>query len=158
MVAGTNRSSQQPRARHSIGQSARQEWRSDDDPRLVDLYFATNREVKEDVTSSEGTVTAEGLTVERGDRLRFGVVRVHIPDDHKIGQIKLLGGISIFGWNIISDAIDAKKHFFIRSRQIVSREQMGVVCSSQQMRSSLSTASTPALTMPLSAWPRSYGT
>jgi esterase/lipase superfamily enzyme len=95
----------------------------DYDPRLVDLYFATNREVNKDEMSAEATLSAEGLTGERGDSLRVGVVRVHIPDDHKIGQIKLPGGISVFGWKITTDAIDPKKHFFIRSRELLSREQ-----------------------------------
>jgi esterase/lipase superfamily enzyme len=95
----------------------------DYDPRLVDLYFATNREVKKVAISAEATLSAEELTGERGDSLRFGVVRVHIPDDHKIGQIKLPGGISVFGWKITTDAIDPKKHFFVRSRELLSREQ-----------------------------------
>jgi esterase/lipase superfamily enzyme len=95
----------------------------DHDPRLVDLYFATNREVKKDAVSAEATLSAEELTGERGNSLRFGVVRVHIPDDHKIGQIKLPGGISVFGWKITTDEIDPKKHFFIRSRELLSREQ-----------------------------------
>ncbi len=95
----------------------------DDDPRLVDLYFATNREVKENDKPTQATLSAEDFTGERADRLRFGVVRVHIPDDHKIGQIKLPGAISLFGWTIRQEEIDPKKHFFIRSRQLLSREQ-----------------------------------
>ena len=93
----------------------------DRDPRTVDLYFATNRKVNKKETSKTAILLDRAFTGERDDGLNFGVVRVRIPEDHKVGTIRLPGGISIFGYQ--TDPFDPKRHFHIRSRQLVTRAE-----------------------------------
>ena len=93
----------------------------DRDPRTVDLYFATNRKVNKSETSKTAILSDRAFTGERDDGLNFGVVRVRIPEDHKVGTIRLPGGISIFGYQ--TDPFDPKRHFHIRSRQLVTRAE-----------------------------------
>ncbi len=89
--------------------------------RTVDLYFATNRKVNKNETSKTAVLSERAFTGERGDGLNFGVVRVRIPEDHKVGTIRLPGGISIFGYQ--TDPFDPKRHFHMRSRQLVTRAE-----------------------------------
>jgi len=93
----------------------------DKDSRTVDLYFATNRKVNKNETSKTAILSERAFTGERGDGLNFGVVRVRIPEDHKVGTIRLPGGISIFGYQ--TDPFDPKRHFHMRSRQLVTRAE-----------------------------------
>ena len=93
----------------------------DRDPRAVDLYFATNRKVNKSETSKTAILSERAFTGERDDGLNFGVVRVRIPEDHKVGTIRLPGGFSVFGYQ--SDPFDPKRHFHIRSRQLVTRAE-----------------------------------
>ena len=93
----------------------------DRDPRTVDLYFATNRKVNKSETSKTAILSDRAFTGERDDGLNFGVVRVRIPEDHRVGTIRLPGGISIFGYQ--TNPFDPKRHFHIRSRQLVTRAE-----------------------------------
>ena len=52
------------------------------DPRAVELLFVTGR-------APSGELSITDFTGERAERLTFGSARVHVPKDHKIGQLEL---------------------------------------------------------------------
>lgn len=83
------------------------------DERSVDLLFATDR-VRQD---SPYTV---GFGSERSDLLAFGAVRVHVPEDHRIGNIELPSqGYKLFGFTLGRDGLDPKKHFSITGTEML---------------------------------------
>jgi esterase/lipase superfamily enzyme len=107
----------------------RREWSPrQDDPRVVEFFYATNRTRSTDpVTLENATVITHdgayglngwrhvsGYTGERSSDLSFGAVRVRIPDTHRIGRIELPSSIKIFGLRFSSDDSDPSKHFTIR--------------------------------------------
>ncbi len=87
------------------------------DPRIVDILFATTRK-----RESESSIIPV-FSAERSQKLTFGLARVRIPTDHKIGRLELPGGFSIFGIKLMEEKADPEKHFILRSRQVLTPEQ-----------------------------------
>jgi esterase/lipase superfamily enzyme len=92
------------------------------DNRTVDLLFATDR-VREDKDLRPDFGSG------RSDSLTFGVARVHIPEDHLIGNIELPGsGHDFLGFTFGREGIDPKKHFMLTGTEILDldkwKEQM----------------------------------
>jgi esterase/lipase superfamily enzyme len=87
----------------------------DQDPRIVDLMFATDRQV--DLSG-----VLPDFTGERAGKLSFGEVRIRIPERHDVGRIELPNGFSAFWLDLTGGAADPKTYFIIRSRQILSAD------------------------------------
>jgi esterase/lipase superfamily enzyme len=112
------------------GKAARNEWTpgQNDDPRVVEFLYATNRKKSADPVRSEkstlitddgahdsnGWRPISGYSGERSPDLSFGAVRVRIPDTHRIGRIELASNVKIFGVKFSSDDTEPSKHFIIR--------------------------------------------
>lgn len=79
--------------------------------RTVDLLFASNRK---SIAGPDGP----DLTGDRDVKLTFGSVRVHIPEDHKIGRIELPQKANWIKLRFRNEEPDRKKHFII--------EQIGI--------------------------------
>jgi esterase/lipase superfamily enzyme len=94
----------------------------DFDRRIVDLLFATNREVKLDGVFPE-------FTGERSNGLSFGQVRIRVPEDHKAGHLELPSGFSSFWLDLTGGNPDPKLNFTVSSRQILTPEEWGAVIS-----------------------------
>jgi esterase/lipase superfamily enzyme len=94
----------------------------DFDRRIVDLLFATNRQVTLDGSFPD-------FTGERGDRLSFGEVRIRVPDDHKAGHLELPHGFSSFWLDLTGRQPDPKVNFTVSSRQILTLEDWDAVIS-----------------------------
>ena len=85
------------------------------DPRSVDFLFATDRVRKDEPLKAN-------FNYERAASLTFGLARVHVPDDHKIGNIELPGqGWVLFGITFGKEDVDPKKHFIIKSVEPLAR-------------------------------------
>lgn len=87
------------------------------DPRSVDFLFATDRARKD-----------QGVNVnfgpERADALSLGLVRVHVPDDHRIGNIELPSrGFQLWGYTFAKEKADPHKHFILKSVELLNRTQ-----------------------------------
>jgi esterase/lipase superfamily enzyme len=73
--------------------------KKDKDVRLVDLLFATDR------NQEPGNDLAD-FGSSRADSLTFGVVRVRVPNDHKIGTIELPSSQQFFGVTLWRESAD----------------------------------------------------
>jgi esterase/lipase superfamily enzyme len=91
---------------------------SSTDPRTVDILYATVRKQNTADTSLFASYTAE-----RSETLNYGRARVRVPDDHKQGKLELPGGYSIFGYQLTHETPDQKKHFIMRSCEVMTQEQ-----------------------------------
>ncbi|QOZ84711.1 MULTISPECIES: alpha/beta hydrolase [Chromobacterium] len=89
----------------------------DADLRSVDFLFATDRARK-----AQGRIMDFGP--ERSDALVFGLVRVHVPDDHRIGNIELPdSGYQWLGLTFGEEQADPRKHFILKSVELLNRTQ-----------------------------------
>jgi esterase/lipase superfamily enzyme len=86
------------------------------DPHNVGLFVASTRKVRPD-----GRVIR--VTDERSDQLAFGRTWVHIPEDHKAGQVERPLQISIFGISLYRQTENDKQHFVIKSTSWLSRDE-----------------------------------
>jgi hypothetical protein len=77
----------------------------------VDFLFATDR-------ARLNTSPRDNFDFKRSDSLTFGVARVHIPKDHKIGKIEL-PGLTLLHVPIVERDADPDKHFIILSLGVV---------------------------------------
>jgi esterase/lipase superfamily enzyme len=87
----------------------------DKDPSSVDFLFATDR-LRED----NGTTVNFGSA--RSTSLTFGAVRVHVPDEHRIGNIELPAQHVFMGFELGRDAVNPKKHFIIREPRVLDAD------------------------------------
>jgi esterase/lipase superfamily enzyme len=85
--------------------------------RSVDLLFATDRVRKDQAFSVNfGPLRAHAMT--------FGAARVHIPEDHRFGNIELANsGHQLFGFTIGKEDKDPKKHFIITNTEVLDFEE-----------------------------------
>jgi esterase/lipase superfamily enzyme len=92
----------------------------DFDRRIVDLLFATNREVNLDGAFPE-------FTGERSENLSYGQVRIRVPEDHKAGKLELPGAFSSFWLDLTGESPDPKSNFTVSSRQILTLPEWDAV-------------------------------
>jgi esterase/lipase superfamily enzyme len=82
------------------------EQSSDENVRIVEFLFATNR-----TKTSETSVRFSG---ERANRMTFGSARVHVPTDHRLGRIELPKSVRFIGLTLYEQTEDPAKHFMIK--------------------------------------------
>jgi esterase/lipase superfamily enzyme len=88
------------------------------DPRSVGLFFATTRE--------EAPLFSEGwFTGERAKTTSLGTAFVRIPENHRIGKIELPMKIKLLSVTLYEQTRDPRKHFVIRSVEIVREKTWG---------------------------------
>jgi esterase/lipase superfamily enzyme len=85
------------------------------DPRIVELLFATNR-------VSVGGPSIEDFSGERASGLTFGITRVRVPEDHKIGRLELPQTRSWLRFRFSDEKVDEQRHFVIREIGVVDRK------------------------------------
>jgi esterase/lipase superfamily enzyme len=86
------------------------------DRRIVELLFATNRTAIE-------SAPITGFNGERSDRLTFGVTRVRIPEDHKIGKLELPQTRNWLRLRFSDEASSDQRHFVIKEISIVDQSR-----------------------------------
>lgn len=115
--------------RRTAGENRSEKESGQDDPRVVEFFYATNRKRSTDpvITENSTVITDDradgsngwrpvsGYTGERSRYLSFGAVRVRVPDTHRIGKMELPSSVKIFGVRFSSGDADPSKHFTIRS-------------------------------------------
>jgi esterase/lipase superfamily enzyme len=121
-----------------------------DDPRVVEFFYATNRKKATDPVILENSTAItddrahssniwkpiSGYTGERSRDLSFGAVRVRIPDTHRIGKIELPSSVEIFSLRFRGDP-DQHKYFKIRGIQETSEDQWIHLLSSANEKKAL---------------------
>jgi hypothetical protein len=85
------------------------------DRRSVDFLFATDR-VRQD-----GTEMAD-FGFDRAESLTYGVARVHVPTDHKMGNIELPGARRFLWFTLGYERTDPEKHFIIKDIEVVDKD------------------------------------
>jgi esterase/lipase superfamily enzyme len=100
------------------------------DPRLVALLFATNREVE---------IGAESIDFngERATEMTFGVARVRVPEDHKIGRLELQRTRRWLCIKCGPELLDKKRHFFVKEIGIVPKEKFADAVSSDSTHTAI---------------------
>lgn len=76
--------------------------------RIIEIPFVTTRERAP--TKSDAYFSGS-----RGKDNIYGLARVRIPEDHKIGKVELPSYFSIFGINLRNEELDERKHFSLKS-------------------------------------------
>lgn len=95
------------------------------DPRSVDFLFATDRARKDQGVNVD-------FSPERADALTLGLVRVHVPDDHRIGKIELPdSGFQLWGYTFAKEKADPHKHFILKSVELLNRTQWKSLAASK---------------------------
>jgi len=101
---------------------------------VVEFFYATNRREEEKpakivvsalkvANAPSPWVDATGYSGERNAELTYGIAKVRVPDDHRIGQLKVPSEIKFFAVTIWREDFDPKKHFWIRAIQKTDEAQ-----------------------------------
>jgi esterase/lipase superfamily enzyme len=88
-----------------------------EDPRIVDLLYATNRKPEPD----------GGFSGERATTMTFGAARIRIPKDHKLGRIELPVTYKVLGFTLYQENEDPDQHFIVQSETILDRAQWDTI-------------------------------
>jgi len=88
-----------------------------EDPRIVDVLYATNRE--KNYLERRDVITYAG---QRADNLSFGVAQVRVPDNHSEGKVERPLTFSFMTLNL-SAKEDPRNHFIVRAVKEVDDQQ-----------------------------------
>ena len=100
-------------------------WIDDSAERRVSLLFATTR------TPSE--LPEEFFSGERADTPSYGKANVRIPEERRLGEIKLPFELKLFSFSLYKQSADPRKHFILQGCEILTkRDWLDVVSSSGQ--------------------------
>ena len=98
---------------------------NDSAERKVSLLFATTR------TPSE--LSEEFFSGERADTPSYGKANVRIPEERRLGEIKLPFELKLFSFSLYKQAADPRKHFILQGCEILTQSAwLDVVSSSGQ--------------------------
>jgi esterase/lipase superfamily enzyme len=100
------------------------------DQRVVELLFATNR-----VPIGDRMIV--DFNGERSDRLTFGVTRIRVPEDHKIGKLEIPQTRNWLRLRFSDEPSSERNHFVIKEISIVNQDRFAEALADHPTHSAL---------------------
>lgn len=84
------------------------------DDRTVEFLLATTRQVTDGAVPRFLPARAEGL--------RYGIVRVHVPENHRSGAVERPLTFGLLGFTLYEEKVDQKRHFVVTGAKLIGED------------------------------------